>query len=227
MALCVLALWASRGEAASLMVHGPAGATIEVDGRLRGTLPLAEAIELPLGTHGLRVEQPGYRTHVESFTLDDRDHDLILTVSLLEISRWKATGYSLVLAGLGQHYQDRHVAGWTMLVVQLAAASVAAYGEIEFKDKRDAYEDALSTYERAVDQNVIVEQREKALAAYDDMDSAQTIRNVALWAVLGTAVISAVDAWLAHDGLVVQGGDAALDSPGRDQSVQVGWRLRF
>ncbi|MFT5434684.1 MAG: hypothetical protein ACI9OJ_005398 [Myxococcota bacterium] len=66
------------------------GATVEVDGRKVGTIPLAGPLELPTGTHTVRVHARGHlefneTVGVEGGKLLELDADLIPTAGMLRI----------------------------------------------------------------------------------------------------------------------------------------------
>jgi len=49
-----------------LAITGPAGSTVSIDGRARGTLPLTESLRVSVGTRIMRVEHEGFQPRSES-----------------------------------------------------------------------------------------------------------------------------------------------------------------
>ena len=105
----------------------------------------------------------------------------------------------------------------------------AVWAENEFKQHRDDYEIALRKYEQAISPEEIARLRAQSEDAYSDMESAEQLRNVALYSAAGIVLISAVDAWLAHDRFYVgtELPEMAGRSPWAEPALTVGWRTRF
>lgn len=226
---CVaLSIVVSGAWASSLTVKGPPGSVVFIDGEPRGTLPLETPIELAPGEYRLRCEMPGYVPHEETIVLQDPGHELSVTVRLVRRRRSTAVAYSLVLAGLGQHYQGNHRRGWTLMAIQLGAVAGAIYGESRFKNHRSDYEDAYRLYQDSVDAEDIARYRTDANRAYSDMESAESLRNTALWITAATGLFAAIEAWIAHPKLVVSSDRPEPSSQGAlDVNLQVGWRTQF
>ncbi len=218
-------------EAASLDLSGPSGATVFVDGEEVGTLPLAEALPLTKGTHGLEVRLAGFQNHYEQLRVLKEDSELVLNLSLLPLQRWRAVGYSAVLGGLGQLYEGRSRRGWIMMGLQLGTAIVASYGEARFQNRRDEYEILDRKYADAVAPNEIASLRADRDAVYQDMDSAETLRNAALAGVVAIGLWSVVDAWMGFGDVYVAAGDEVQPLSSTSSSslggVRLGWRLQF
>ncbi len=66
---------------AKLVVKGPEGATVHVDGEIAGTLPLAEPLELTPGTRWLAVTENGYEPWARAVELE-RGKDRTVEVEL-------------------------------------------------------------------------------------------------------------------------------------------------
>jgi hypothetical protein len=119
-----------------------------------------------------------------------------------------------------------------MMGVQIAVASVAAYGEAQFQTHRDDYEILDRKYAAAVAPSEIAALREQRAAAYDDMDTAEKIRNVALISTAAVGIWSVLDAWLGFDSVYVEAPpvrEYSLGSPtaGSDLALRLGWRHAF
>jgi hypothetical protein len=226
----MLGLLASdASQAATLQVRGNPGAQLYIDGELRGTLPLSEPLVLAPGVYELRVSLPGYISHSETIRLVDQSTALDLGIDLQPLSRWKATTFSVILAGLGQIYQGRKAIGWTFMALEVGAVLTAVWAENQFKQYRDDYDVAYRKYQQAIAPSEIARLRSESETAYEDMESAEQVRNIALYSAVGIVVVSAVEAWIAHDRMYV-GSD--LPEMGtrpmlEGSSIAVGWRTRF
>jgi hypothetical protein len=224
----VLGTWVADGAAATLMVKGPRGTVVLLDGSQAGVLPLDAPIPLDPGTYSLRCELPGYSPHEEVVDVVDENDDLTITVSMLQKKRSTAALYSLVLAGLGQHYQGHHKRGWTLMGIQVAAVLAAVYGENQFKQHRSDFEDAYRLYQDSIDGTDIAGYRDEANAAYAKMEDAERVRNTALWMAAATGVFAAVEAWIAHPQVVARTVDPRVGPlSSSDPTLQLGWRLGF
>ncbi len=221
--------------AATLMVHGPGGAEVLVDGRTMAVLPMDDGIELEAGSYAIEVRLPGHRSHLETIELSAPESRFDLAVELRPMSRRSAVAYSAVLAGLGQLYQRRRGTGWTMMGLQLGAWSVAAWAETRYQDRVDEYEVLDRQYDAALAPGEINRLAAARDAAYDDVETYQTWRNVALGAGLAIGLWSMVDAWRGHDRFFVAAGPLVAPDPGRGsiarlagrRDLRVGYRLRF
>jgi PEGA domain len=228
----LLALLATVGpaSAATLDISGPTGARLWVDGAELGTLPLSEPVEVDMGTHTLELRLGGFENHVEDVRVASDDANMVLNLSMLPLQRWRAAAYSALFGGLGQHYEGHSFRGWTMMGLQVAAAAVAAYGESKFQSGRDDFEILDRKYDSAVAPSEIASLREQRDAAYEDMGSAENIRNMALAGVIAVGLWSVVDAWLGFENITIEVAPVpAVSSSGPISldSVRVGWRLSF
>jgi PEGA domain len=228
----LLALLATMGSAsaATLDISGPTGARLWVDGFEVGVLPLSEPVAVDKGAHTLQLRLGGFEDHVEEVRVITDDANMVLNLSLLPLQRWRAVTYSALLGGLGQHYEGHSLRGWTMMGLQVAAAAVAAYGESKFQSGRDDFEILDRKYDAAVAPSEIASLREQRDAAYEDMDSAESIRNMALAGVVAVGLWSVVDAWLGFENITIEAAPVpAVSSSGPISldSVRVGWRLSF
>lgn len=228
---CLVCLAVPCG-AATIALSGPAGARVFLDGERVGTLPLDSPIEVNVGQYDLRLQLAGYEDHHEQVRVRSKDAAMVMKLSMLPLQRWRAATYSALLAGLGQHYERRSRRGWTMMGLQLAAGVVAGIGEAQFQSHRDDYEVLNRKYEVAVSPSVIASLRDQRQTAYDDMGTAQTLRNLALAGVAAVGIWSVLDAWMGFDDLYVAASapvSSPVDSPESAGSggVRLGWRLKF
>jgi hypothetical protein len=234
-ACALLAFAATAAPAATLQVTGPAGTSVYVNGELVGVLPLPAPVEVEPGSLELLCRKPGHLVHREELTIDGPESEVSIRMALEELSRTRAVGSSVVLAGLGQLYQGRSRIGWTMVAVQGSAWLVAAAAEASFQSSRDDFEVLQGRYEDAVLETEIVRLRTERDAAYDDLQSARDLRRVAIGAVIAVGLWSVFDAWRAHDGFfaeidvpsyarVPSGSAVAVSDP---MLVRFGWKGNF
>lgn len=234
--LCGLAatlLCSGPAFAATLEVEGPAGAELFVDGERVGVLPLAGPIAVEPGIRTLECRKPGHLVHTEAVNIDGPETTLSVHLELEPLSRRRALGSSVALAGLGQLYQGRTRMGWTMVALQGSAWLVVAAAEGSFQSKRDDYEILDRRYQDAILQSEITRLRGERQAAFDDIESAKNLRNAALGAVVVIGVWSLFDVWRAHSGFY-----ADAEVPERVESAsatgsleatqwRLGWRTNF
>lgn len=227
LALLILFCQVPDLSAATLLVTGPAGAEVLIDGAPSGTLPLPAPLVLP---HGqvmiLQVRLPGFVTHEQQVFLLGPTTDLTVNVQLLRMSKRTAVVSSLLLAGSGQFYQGRVNSGWIQMSLQVAAWGSALYGEYQFQNRRDTYEQLDQDYEEALAPSEIAELRDERDAAFSDVEDAKLWRNVSLGAVAAIALYSAFDAWRAHERFY-----AGVQAPGQSAdgttTALVGLRWHF
>lgn len=207
--------------AATLLVEGPPGAVLSLDGRARATLPMGQPIPVDAGDHELVLALQGFEDHRQLLPVEGGE-ELRLQLELLPLERARAVGYSLLLAGSGQLYQGRRARGWSYLGLQLAAVGGFVAGEAWLSSRRDDFELALEDYEEAVAPRDIEDARAEASAAAEDMESAESLRNLSAGVVVGLALLSAADAWWTH-GRLVPGRASVAALPGRTLALGWGW----
>lgn len=218
--------------AATLGVRGPAGAELFVDGQRIGVLPLGEPVPVEPGLVVIECRKPGHLVHRETLTVEGPETELSVELELQALSRRRALGSSLALAGLGQLYQGRPRMGWTMVALQGSAWLLAAAAEGAFQSSRDDFEVLDRRYQDAILETEVVALRKERDAAYDDLESARNLRTTALGAVVVIGVWSLFDVWRAHGGFFADAEVPALagNSPATNlESTQwrLGWRANF
>lgn len=220
-AACVL-----RAEAARLYVFGTDNATVTLDGDQVGRLPLEGPLDLESGLHLVRVSHAGYRSYETAVEILSPDSEQSVEVWLLPLERRVAVVSSLFLAGTGQLYLGREKTGWTFLALQLAAVSWAVYAENEFQAASTDFERAQREYQESVTDEEIRAARANMDAAWADVNDAEDPRTLALWSIVGVAVVSAAEAWWSY-GSLVQPEFGAVVEPGGERFWQLGLRGEF
>jgi len=229
--LCGLSLLLPSGEsgAATLVLTGPPGATVSLNGDDHGRFPLAGPLTLLHGEYEVRCELPGYAPYHEFIQLAGPDTWLRLEVRLTPFSRTISVAANLLLAGLGQHYQERTKTGYVYNALEIGGLLAALYGEMAFLNHRDDYLLANELYAAAMTETDIEYYRNETESAFDKMDSADTTRKLGLYAAAGAIVVSMLDAWLFFPSVAVGPGTTpALGSTETDlMSWHAGWKLSF
>lgn len=233
--LCGLAaamLWIAPAQSATLAVEGPAGAELFVDGVLVGTLPLAAPVPVEPGVRVLECRKPGHLVHTEAVNIEGPETALNLRLELDALSRRRALGSSVVLAGLGQLYQGRPRLGWTMVALQGSAWLAAAVAEGSFQASRDDFEILDRRYQDAILESEVTRLRGERQAAYDDLQSAKDLRTFALGAVVAIGVWSLFDVWQTHRGFFADAEVPARTETSESRGIQtiqwrLGWRSNF
>ncbi|MFH1844103.1 MAG: PEGA domain-containing protein [bacterium] len=237
-----LFLPAVESGAATLVLTGPAGATVSLNGDDHGRFPLAGSLTLLHGVYEVQCELPGYVPYTEIIQLDGPDAWLRLEVRLTPYSRTISVASNLLLAGLGQHYQGRTRTGYFYNAVEIGGLLAALYGEMAFLNHRDDFLLANELYESAVTETDIEYYRNETESAFDKMDSADTTRKLGLYAAAGAIVVSMLDAWLFFPSVEVGPGTTPAISGGggatsplltanhraeNSASWHAGWKLSF
>jgi hypothetical protein len=195
--------FASSYRASELIVYGTPGATLSIDGESKGSLPMTHAIELEPGRHLVSVQGRGYRPHNQEIELG-YDESASLEISLATLYRSTAVGSSLLLAGMGQIYENRPWPGYAFLGIQLGAALTAILAEASYKDHRDELARAQYAYDQSIDPEELDFWRSEAERQYAKLEDVETIRDTAVWTIVGAAVLSALEAWWHFPAVEVQ-----------------------
>jgi hypothetical protein len=201
---------AARATAATLQVAGPAGASVVLNGRAIGFLPLAEPLTLPAGTWDLLCEMPGRIPHRQRLVFENDEEWRHVTVRLLPYSRRTALLSNVVLAGLGPRYLGHSTRGWFYSVVETGGLVTALAGELARSTANREYLLAMDAYGQAVNADDIAIRRAAADAKYQDISDAATLRDRGLLTAAGAVVVSMLDAWLSFGAVTAGAGDLPL-----------------
>jgi hypothetical protein len=192
---CLLLPVSKAALAASVFVEGLPDAEVFVDGESMGRLPWDGPRELGEGPHLLRVSLLAHEDFEVELSASGEEDTAFVRAELLPLDRNLAGLSSLLLAGVGQHYEGRTMWGWGFMAAQLASATIALVAEDNFKSHRADFERAQLAYDNAIAEPTFREQSALMDAAWADMEDAQNVRNIALYSMAGIAVLSAVEAW--------------------------------
>lgn len=214
MILCAAAILAAaallpapRATAATLQLAGPAGASVVLNGRAIGFLPLAEPLTLPAGTWDLLCEMPGRIPHRQRLVFENDEEWRHVTVRLLPYSRRTALLSNVVLAGLGPRYLGHSTRGWFYSVVETGGLLTALAGELDRSTANREYLLAMDAYGQAVNANDIAVRRAAADAKHQEISDATDLRDRGLLTAAGAVVVSMLDAWLSFGAVTAGAGD--------------------
>lgn len=233
--LCLGFCLAASGQPAQAgLVHfsGPVGATVRIDGRDLGVLPLAPQ-RLPVGVYEVECRARGHEPLTQSVLVPEGDAAVHLRLRPLMLRRSRALTGSLLYAGLGQWYSGARWRGWAYFTGETVGLLTALTGELGRVTKKDDYTNALRTYEQAVEPDQIAFWRRQTAQAYQDLSDMEDLRDTGLMIAGGAWVLSLLDAWLLFPSVDVGPGPvppataAMLDLDQRWQGVHAAVTLAF
>lgn len=225
MAAGFLAFAAPGAMAATIMVEGPEGAEVKIDGESYGRLPWDGPREIDEFASLVLVRLAGHHDYEFELNVQGPDDSAYVQATLLPVDRRTAAVSSLILAGLGQHYEGRPVWGWSFMAAQLAAATVALIAEDQFKNSRNDFERAQLAYDNAIAEDVFREQEALMADAWAEMEDAESLRDAALYGVAGIAILSAIEAWWSAGRLARP--QIEFSSLGGERELRLGWGASF
>ena len=205
--LAAALLPAARAAAATLQLAGPAGASVTLNGRAIGFLPLAEPLTLPAGTWELLCEMPGCIPHRQTLVLMTDDEWLHVTALLTPYSRRTAVLSNVLLAGLGPRYLGHSTRGWFYSIVEVGGLLTALGAEITRSNASDEYLLAMDAYAQEIAADQIAAQREAAEEKQQEASDAADLRDLGLLTAAGAIVVSMLDSWLSFDAVTAGAGD--------------------
>jgi PEGA domain/Family of unknown function (DUF5683) len=172
----------------------PAGAQVTLTGEVTvsGVSP-ARFSQLMVGSYEVSVRLFGYENYRTRVTIDP-SKEVTVDVRLTPKSRLKSALRSAFIPGWGQRYVDQDRKG--LVFTLLAAGTVAIYlkADGDFDDKRQTYDEVLSSYNKATS---ISEQRrlkELVAVAHSDAYEAEQDRRVAIGTVAVAWGLNILDA---------------------------------
>jgi hypothetical protein len=174
----------------------PPGTTISLDGefKLAGVTPTVFSQPL-VGKYELKATRDGYETYKTNLYLTGGT-PLKVDIKLAPKTRFKAFLRSMVMPGWGQFYADDKTRGVLFSVTTLASGVATIIAEVDFRDKRDAYDEVMARFneERSLERKKAMEQEvnDARQKAYD----AETFRNVSLGVLIGVYTYNVLDAMI-------------------------------
>ncbi len=205
-------------HAATLDVTGPMGASVIVDGRMMGYLPLSHTLALPAGEYEIQSELPGYLPFKTQVTLPENQDWQRLQIRLVPMSKKTAWTSNLLFAGMGQHYMDKSFKGYFFNILEAGGLLTALSGEVQRGDYRKDYLLLKSKYDAAINPNDLEYFKGLTDQAYSDMEDMESLRNTGLMVAGGAIVLSILDAVFLFPGVDIGSGEVpvqtgALNSP--------------
>jgi len=178
-----------------LSVNGsPVGADIRIGARLAGELPL-ENYELDGRSYMIQVTAKGYETTTKMVNIAPNQRKDV-SVQLTRKSNGKAFVWSLFVPGLGQHYLEKKSRAVIFPLLEVGAIAGAMIFNNQYNNSIQDYDMLKSNYSTAVDQTEINSYYNQMTSKYDDIESAEKMRNIFIGAAVGVWVWNVLDAAL-------------------------------
>ncbi len=227
-------------QAATLEITGPAGATVVINDRIMGFLPLNEPLTLAPGRYDIKSELTGYLPFETSIVLDEVTDWKRLQIRPVIMSKTTAWTSNLLFAGLGQHYMGKSFKGYFFNAAEAGGLLVAIGGELQRTNYRKDYLLLKGKYDSAINPNDLEYYQRLADEAYANMEDMEKRRNTGLLVAGGAIVLSILDAVFLFPGaelgpgeVPLQTGSVEFDGPGFSgnqnllQTVHAGYKLEF
>ncbi len=190
-ALLLATVVPALGFAATLEVTGPAGASVIVNDRIMGFLPLNQPLTLAPGSYVIKSELPGYLPFETNIELVEVGQWQRLQIRPVPMSRTTAWTSNLLFAGLGQHYMGKSFKGYFFNLAEAGGLLTALAGEAQRSNYRQDYLVLKGKYDSAINSNDIEYYKGLADQAYSDMEDMEKLRNTGL-IVAGSAIILSI-----------------------------------
>ncbi len=239
-ALILLMVLPVLGQAATLEITGPAGASVVINDRIMGFLPLNQPLTLAPGLYDIKSELTGYLPFETSIVLDEVTDWKRLQIRPVIMSKTTAWTSSLLFAGLGQHYMGKSFKGYFFNAAEAGGLLLAIGGELQRSNYRKDYLLLKDKYDAAINPDDLDYYRRLADEAYANMEDMENRRNTGLLVAGGAIVLSILDAVFLFPGAEVgpgevplQTGSVEFDGPGFSgnqnplQTVHAGYKLEF
>ena len=238
--LTLLALMPTLGLAATLDITGPYGASVVINDRIMGFLPLAQPLTLSPGLYDIRSELPGYLPFESSVILTGVNDWQRLQIRPIIMSKKTAWTSNILFAGMGQHYMGKSFKGYFFNLAEAGGLLTALAAELQRTNSRKDYLLLEGKYDSAINEDDLEYYKGLADQAYTDMEDAEKLRNTGLMVAGGAIVLSIIDALLLFPNAEIgpgevplQTGSAEVEGPGFSgspnpfQTVHAGLKLEF
>jgi len=206
---------------------GPDNARLLIDGVEVGSFPFTSGIELTPTDHTIECLLDGYLPYREVLTLNARNQWLRVRVRLERLSRRSAWTMNLALAGLGQHYLDKPVKGWTFTLLEVGGLLSGLVGEMALQNYRTDYLLAKADYDQAINADELAILRREVDQTYQNMDDAQAMRDMGLLVAGGAIIISVLDAIFFFPSIETGAGGAPAASAGNGSATAANREVAF
>ncbi|MBT5532050.1 PEGA domain-containing protein [Candidatus Poribacteria bacterium] len=141
------------------------------------------------GSYTAEASTRGYSPSSAPFTIDPNERNVV-DLALTPGSGVSRALRSAAVPGFGQYAGGRTVSGALFLLATVGAGTAAGVMHVQYSSALDDYDAAAAKYTAATRVDQIERSRREALAAFDDVDAANSRRQMA---VVATAAIWAVN----------------------------------
>jgi len=210
--LAALLLLSAPAQAATLEITGPDGATVVVNDRIMGFLPLSRALNLPPGRYEVRSELPGHADFETEVILYEADDVQRLQVRPSRLSKRVAWSGNLIFAGMGQHYMGKSLKGYLFNLMEAGGLLTALAGELQRNNYRQDYLLFKDRYDNAINVDELETYKARSLKAYSDMEDSESLRNTGLIVAGGAVFLSVVDALINFPSVQTGVGDVPVQT---------------
>jgi len=193
-AVILLGLTTGSAGAATLDLAGPDGAAISVNGQAMGFLPLSNQLNLRAGAYEIRAELPGHQPFTATVRLKSDEDWQRLQIRPVPYNKGTAWRSNLLFAGLGQHYLDKPVKGYTFNLLEAGGLLVALAAELQRSNDIQDYQLLMDRYNSAINAGDIEYYKVKSQESYDHMQDMESLRNTGLLVAGGAIALSVLDA---------------------------------
>lgn len=211
-ALLLATVAPALGFAATLEITGPAGASVVVNDRIMGFLPLNQPLTLAPGTYEIKSELPGYLPFVTNIELMETSEWQRLQIRPVPMSRTTAWTSNILFAGLGQHYMGKSFKGYFFNAAEAFGLLTALAGEAQRSNYRQDYLILQDKYESTIDIDEINYYKAQAEQTYSDMEEMEKMRNTGLIIAGSAIVLSILDAVFLFPSIEVGPGETPIDT---------------
>jgi len=226
--LCSLLGLASPTLAATLVLTGPDGATVSLNGQDLGSFPLPGPLTLDSGLYRIRCQVSGYQEFTQDVRLESEDDWIQVQVRLLPLSKKTAMLTNVLIAGSGQRYLGQRTKGWIFTGAEIGGLVLAIFGELSYQNHKNEYLLAMDKYHQAITEEEIARHRQEAEDAFAAGEDALSQRDTGLYVAVGAIVLSVLDAWLFFPDVVAGAGPGPVaGSADSVDTLHAAWRVRF
>lgn len=199
-------------RAATLEIVGPDGASIVINDRIMGFLPLSRPLELPPGDYRVRSELPGYQPFETMVHLHEVHDWQQLQVRPSRLSKRVAWTGNVLFAGLGQHYTGHSFKGYLFNLAEAGGLLTALAGELQRSTYRKDYLLFKDRYDNAIHPDDLDNYRLKSEQAYQDMEDMESLRDTGLVIAGGAIVLSILDVLINFPGVATGPGEIPVQT---------------
>ncbi len=207
-----LLLLSGFARAATLEISGPAGASVAINDKIMGFLPLDGPLTLGPGNYSIKSELPGFLPFETTVVLSEITDWERLQIRPLKMSKKTAWTSNLLFAGMGQHYMGKSFKGYFFNLAEAGGLLTALAGEMQRSNYRKDYLLLENKYDSAIDVDDLEYYKGLADQAYSDMEDMEKLRNTGLIVAGGAIALSIIDALLLFPNAEVGSGEVPLQT---------------